>query len=144
MVKQKFEVINIDLQTQLRLPFYIEGVSCGFPSPADDFAENSLDLNEYLINNPASTFFIRARGESMIDAFINDGDILIVDRSLTPKNNQIVLACIDGEFLIKRLIKKNDTIYLQPCNPAYKLINVTKSDAFQIEGVVTYIIRKTI
>lgn len=123
-----------------KIPYFPGGVSCGFPSPADDFAENDLDLNEYLIQHPASTFFVRARGNSMVDAAIFDGDILIIDKSLEPRNNSIVLACIDGEFLIKRFVKKDRKVFLEACNPEFKIIEVTENANFSVEGVVTSVI----
>lgn len=128
----------------IKIPYFPGGASCGFPSPADDFAENELDLNEYLIKHPASTFFIRARGTSMIDASIHDGDILIIDKSLEPKNNSIVLACIDGEFLIKRFVKKGNKVFLIPCNSDFKQIEVTNNENFSVEGIVTCVIHNTI
>jgi DNA polymerase V len=118
------------------------GASCGFPSPADDFAENSLDLNEYLIDHPASTFFVRAKGNSMIDAGILDGDLLIIDKSLDPKNNSIVLACIDGEFLIKKFVKKEGRTFLEACNSSFKNIDVTEKEGFSVEGLVVAVIHK--
>ena len=100
------EKIQVKTLSKQKLQFFASPVSCGFPSPADDFVENELDLNEHLINHPASTFFVKAKGSSMIDAAILDGDLLVIDRSLDPKNNSIVLANIDGEFLVKRFVKK--------------------------------------
>lgn len=134
--------LQVVTRTNIKIPLFSSNVSCGFPSPADDFVENSLDLNEYLISHPASTFFVRAKGNSMINASINDGDILIIDRSLDPKNNSIVLACIDGEFLIKRFVKKENKVFLEPCNPDYKTVEVTNKEGFLIEGVVTSVIHR--
>lgn len=123
-------------KSNIKIPFYSTGASCGFPSPADDFAENSLDLNEYLIDHPASTFFVRAKGNSMIEAGIFDGDLLIIDKSLDPKNNSIVLACIEGEFLIKKFVKKDSKVFLEACNPEYKNMDVTMNEGFSVEGIV--------
>jgi len=101
----------------LKLPLFLSSVKAGFPSPADDFVETRLDLNEYLIDHPEATFFVRVSGDSMIRAGIHTGDILIVDRSLEPKNNDIVIAIIDGEFTVKRLKKYGDRVFLVPENP---------------------------
>ena len=130
------------LKSNIKIPFFSSGASCGFPSPADDFAENTLDLNEYLIDHPASTFFVRAKGNSMIEAGIFDGDILIIDKSLDPKNNSIILACLDGEFLIKKFVQKDGKTFLEPCNPEFKTIDVTEKEGFNVEGVVTSVIHE--
>lgn len=130
------------INTKQKLRLFASPASCGFPSPADDYVENELDLNEHLICHPASTFFVIAKGTSMIDASISDGDILVIDKSLTPKNNSIVLACIDGEFLIKRFVKKSNKVFLYPCNTEFQPIDVTGKENFSVEGVVTYVIHK--
>ena len=97
---------------RLRIPLLNDSVSAGFPSPADDYTEENIDLNEHLISNPFSTFFLRVKGESMINAGIKDKDLIIVDKSLIAKPGDIVIAMIDGEFTIKRLSIKNDELYL--------------------------------
>jgi len=124
----------------LKLPLFLSSVKAGFPSPADDFVETRLDLNEYLIDHPEATFFVRVSGDSMIRAGIHTGDILIVDRSLEPKNNDIVIAIIDGEFTVKRLKKYGDRVFLVPENPNYKLIEIKPESDFLIWGVVKYVI----
>ncbi len=136
------EISAVSTLTRLKIPYFSLGASCGFPSPADDFAESQLDLNEFLIHHPASTFFVRARGDSMIEAGIFDGDILIIDKSLTPPNNSIVLACIDGEFLVKRIVRKAAHIFLTSGNPDYPNTDVTNIENFSIEGLVIGVIRK--
>ena len=108
---------NLDLfdnikKTQIKTPVYLDKVSAGFPSPATDYMENKLDLNEYLIKNRAATFIVKASGSSMIDAGIYSEDLLIVDRSLTPKNNNIVIASIFGDLTVKKLKKKKNTLFL--------------------------------
>lgn len=132
--------IQPKLETELKLPLFSSAVSCGFPSPADDFVENELDLNLKLVAHPATTFFVRARGDSMINAGIQPGDILVVDRSLEPRNNSIVLACIEGEFTVKKFVRSKKGVFLIPCNERYKPIEVTNVEGFSIEGVVTYTI----
>ena len=117
-------------------------VSAGFPSPADDHAEKRLDLNEYLIDQSESTFFVRIKGDSMIDAGILDNDIVIVDRSKSAAINDIVLASIDGEFTVKVLAKNSEGPYLMPANKEYKPIHIKSDSEFEIWGVVTGSVRK--
>ena len=123
-----------------RFPLFSNKVSAGFPSPADDHIEQQLDLNEHLIHNPASTFFVRVAGESMINAGIFPDDILIVDRSITPVNGKIVIAVVDGELTVKRLKKEKDHVMLMPENPAFKPIVIKELQALSIWGVVTNVI----
>ncbi|QES88530.1 LexA family protein [Rhizosphaericola mali] len=119
------------------LPFFINRVPAGFPSPAADYAKEDIDLPKELIKNPLSTFLVRADGESMIGAGINSGAILIVDRSLTAKNGSIVVACISGEFTIKRLVRTLAKWYLQPENKAFPSVLISGKDDALIWGVVT-------
>ncbi|MBW8309043.1 MAG: translesion error-prone DNA polymerase V autoproteolytic subunit [Candidatus Paracaedibacteraceae bacterium] len=124
----------------LPLPLYASRVQAGFPSPADDAVETTLDLNRYLVKHPAATFFVRAIGDSMSQASIHAGDILIVDRSLSPKTGNIVIAVVDGELTVKRLkIQKNQYI-LVPENPNYQPLVITSEMDFSIWGVVTTVI----
>ncbi|WP_035076090.1 LexA family protein [Maridesulfovibrio zosterae] len=131
------EIINIT-----EIPFFLSGVSAGFPSPADDYIDKKMDLNDHLIKHPAATFFVRAYGDSMRDANITSGDILIVDRSLDALHNSIVIAVLDGELTVKRLKLKDRGIYLAPENPDYPLLEITEETSFEVWGVVTYIIHK--
>lgn len=117
-------------------------VPAGFPSPAEDYAEKPLDLNELLIKHPTATFFIRVRGDAMIQAGIFDNDILVVDRALSPYHRAIVVAVLEGEFIVKRLLIENKTIILASENPAYPLVKVKANGEFQVWGVVTYVIHK--
>lgn len=115
-------------------------VTAGFPSPAEDYIEGKLDLNKHLIKHPAATFFVRVAGDSMIDAGIHPGDILIVDRSLEPANKKVVIAIIDGELTVKRIRINKGRIYLIPENKKYKPIEIEKEMDFDIWGVVTNVI----
>lgn len=124
------------------IPLYHSCVKAGFPSPADDFIEQYLDLNEFLINCKNSTFFIRVSGSSMINAGIFQDDILIVDRSLKPKKHDVVLAILDNEFTVKRFIKQNGQIILKSENPKYRSIYLQPDAKFEIWGVVTRVIHK--
>ncbi len=136
------EILKADISTKRGQPFYLNAVSAGFPSPADDYMDRSLDLNEHLIANPAATFFVRACGESMIGAGIHDNDILIVDRSLTPVNGSVVIAALDGELTVKRLRNKNGSLFLTPENKDFPDMEVYEDCSFEIWGVVTYVIHK--
>ncbi len=122
------------------IPLYACGVSAGFPSPADDYLEGTLDLNERLIREPAATFFVRAKGDSMIGAGIHDGDLLVVDRSAEPKDGRVVIAVINGELTVKRLVREKGIARLEPENPAYKPISFGEDDDVRLWGVVTNVI----
>lgn len=130
-----------DFESDTRIPYIKEGISAGFPSPATDFMETNIDLNKELCKNPLSTFYIKVKGHSMINAGINDKDILIVDRSLEPQNNKIVVCFIDGEFTVKRIKIDKDCVYLMPENEKYQPIKVTAENELVIWGIVTYVIK---
>lgn len=115
-------------------------VNAGFPSPAADYIEEKLDLNAYLVRHPAATFFVRANGDSMTGSGIFNGDILIVDRSLNPKNQNVVVAVVDGEFTVKRLCLSVGNVSLLPANPKYKPIVIMDGMDFRVWGVVTHVI----
>ena len=123
---------------RFRIPLLNDSVSAGFPSPADDYKEENIDLNEHLISNPFSTFFLRVKGDSMINAGIKDKDLIIVDKSLIAKPGDIVIAMIDGEFTIKRLSIKNDELYLKAENHNYPDFKFKNHINVQIWGVVIY------
>ena len=127
---------------RLSVPVYGARVPAGFPSPADDYLERTLDLNQYLIEDAAATFMVRVSGDSMLGAGISDGDVLVVDRSLTPAHGQIVLATVDGEFTVKRLHQRSDRVALLPENPAYPPIELHNGQELQVWGVVTACIKK--
>ena len=115
-------------------------VSAGFPSPAADYIQEEIDLNQYLKPHPSATFIIRVKGDSMIEAFIPDGALLIVDRSIKPTNNKIVLAVLDGELVLKRFIKNSSGIRLMPANVKYEPIPINEEMDFRVWGTVTQII----
>ncbi len=141
--KTTLEFLLPETSTELELPLVGAKLKAGFPSPADDYVEERLDLNKYLIKNPASTFFARVSGDSMIGSGIYDGDILIIDRSVEPRENSILVCAIDGEFTIKRIKKiDNETIYLVPDNPDFPPIKVSKENDLVIWGTVIYSIHK--
>jgi DNA polymerase V len=139
---------NLDLfqpiqKKQILTPVFLDSVSAGFPSPATDYMENKLDLNEYLIKRPAATFIVKAKGLSMTDAGILSGDLLIVDRSIVPKNNNIVIASIFGDLTVKKLSKKENSLFLLPANSDYPSIEVKEEMECFVWGVVTYIIHES-
>jgi len=128
--------------TKLELPLYSVGVSAGFPSPADDSLEKNLSLDELLIKHSAATYFVRVQGDSMVRAVIHSGDILVVDRAIEPRSGNVVIALIDGEFVVKRFNRSEGKCYLLAENPAFKPIEVTESMNMEVRGVVTYVIHK--
>lgn len=140
--QSKLEIYTSSTEDHTEIPYSKYGVSAGFPSPADDFIDLALDLNKELIKNRASTFFARVRGVSMIDDGINDGDLLIIDKSKEATNGCLAIAYIDGEFTLKRIKIEEECIWLVPANTKYKAIKITPNNDFTIWGIVTYIIKK--
>ena len=140
---KNFDLFSIIKKTQINTPVFLDKVSAGFPSPATDYMENKLDLNEYLIRHPAATFIVKASGSSMVNANIYSGDLLVVDRSITPKNNNIVIASIFGDLTVKKLKKKEKSFFLVSANEEYPSIEVKEEMECFIWGVVTYIIHET-
>jgi DNA polymerase V len=128
--------------SHISIPYFSDGIKAGFPSPASEFPDKHLDLNEYLIQHPASTFFVKVIGDSMTGSNIHEGDILIVDRSLIPKNDDVIVAYLRGEFTVKKFLKEDPYVYLVPTNPAYKRIQIQADEDFVVWGVVTYVISK--
>ncbi|MFA7057409.1 MAG: translesion error-prone DNA polymerase V autoproteolytic subunit [Candidatus Cloacimonadales bacterium] len=135
-------IFKVDLKTKIARPLLGTDVPAGFPSPAQDYIEDRLDLNEHLIQHPSATYFVRVDGYSMIEAGIFPDDILIVDRSLEGVHNKVIIAVLNGELTVKRLFIKNDIYFLKPENPEFDSIEITKEDQFSVWGVVTYVIHK--
>ena len=142
--KNLLSIINIKNNKKVVTPLFLDSVSAGFPSPATDYMENKLDLNEYLIKHPAATFIVKASGPSMAEAGILSGDLLIVDRSVTPKNDNIVIASVFGDLTVKKLRKKGPALFLVSANNEYPSIEVKEEMECFIWGVVTYVIHKAI
>ena len=134
------EVHAASVQTQQPLTLYATRVAAGSPSPTEDYTEGKLDLNTYLLRNPGATFFVRVSGDSMIEAGIHPGDLLIVDRSLPPAVGKVVIAVINGELTVKRLFRERGKLFLMPENPAYPSLEITEEMDFMIWGVVTSVI----
>ena len=122
--------------------YFDTGISAGFPSPAEDFKQERLSLDNELIKNKEATFFARVSGQSMIDAGLSDNDLLVIDRSLSPAHNKIAVCFLDGEFTVKRLKVEKDEVWLQPENKNYKPIKITEENDFVIWGIVTNVIKK--
>jgi DNA polymerase V len=133
-------IIPPDCSTVRPLPLFLARVSAGFPSPADDYLDGRLDLNQHLVKHPAATFFVRASGDSMIGAGIHSGDILVVDRSLEPGTNSVVIAVINGDLTVKRILRTGGKLYLAPENPRYRPIEIREGMEFEVWGVVTNVI----
>lgn len=131
-----------DYENPQELPFIAGGIKAGFPSPAADFDESKISLDNVLVKNREATFYAKASGTSMIGAGIDDGDILVIDRSLEPQNNKIAVCFIDGEFTIKRIQIEKDCVFLMPENKNYQPIKVTDENELVIWGIVTYVIKK--
>lgn len=134
------EIYKSDTSTARPLRLYLSRIRAGFPSPADDYLDKKLDLNEFLIKHPASTFFVKVKGDSMVNAGIHSGDILVVDRSAEPKNNKIVVAVVNGDFTVKRVSKRGGKLFLVAENPDYPPLEVSESAEFEIWGVVLHVV----
>jgi DNA polymerase V len=130
-----------DFSTELKLPYVDVGISAGFPSPADDFIELSIDLNKTLIKNKDTTFFAKVKGHSMKNAGIFDGDLLVIDKSLEPQNGKIAICQIDGEFTVKRIKKEENIVWLIAENEDFKPIKVTEENDLMIWGIVIHCIK---
>ncbi|HDR2162767.1 TPA: translesion error-prone DNA polymerase V autoproteolytic subunit [Enterobacter cancerogenus] len=131
-----------ELREIIPIPLFSDLVQCGFPSPAADYVEQRIDLNELLVSHPSSTYFVKAAGDSMIEAGISDGDLLVVDSSRTAEHGDIVIAAVEGEFTVKRL-QLRPTVQLNPMNSAYSPIIVGSEETLDVFGVVTFIVKST-
>jgi DNA polymerase V len=135
-------IFEVEQKTKVACPLFTSGVSAGFPSPAEDHIDQKLDLNELLIQHPVATFFVRVAGESMKDAGINHGDILVVDRSLDATSGKIVIAIVSGELTVKRFVQNNSSCQLVAANPDYPPVTITEETDFSVWGVVTSVIHQ--
>ncbi|WP_018108948.1 LexA family protein [Bacteroides propionicifaciens] len=141
-MNDKITISTIDISTSLPLPLADAGIKAGFPSPAQDYMDIAIDLNQELVRHPSTTFYGRVRGDSMQDAHVFDGDILVIDKSLEPQSGDMAVCYIDGEFTIKYIEVTENRVSLIPANPLYPTINVTADQDLIIWGVVTYVIHK--
>lgn len=126
----------------IEIPLFLTPAACGFPSPAQDYVEQTIDLNQYCVSHPAATFYVRASGHSMVEESINDGDMLVIDRAITARHGDIVLACLDGEFTVKKL-QVQPVPALLPGNPDFPPIYPQEGQELDIFGVVTFVLHKT-
>jgi len=131
-----------DFSTLLELPLAGTAIAAGFPSPAEEYLDLALDLNKELIKHPAATFYARVKGGSMVDAGIQDGDLLVIDKALEPKEGAIAVCYLDGEFTVKRLAMREEGVYLMPANAEFKPIRITEENEFLVWGIVAYVIHK--
>ena len=135
------EVFQVNVESNLTIPFVDVGISAGFPSPALDYIDQSIDFNKHLIKHPSATFCGRVKGDSLRNAGIDDGDLLIIDRSLEPRDGKIAVCYIDGQFTAKRIKIQKNEIWLMPENDKYPPIKVTPENDFIIWGIVTHVIK---
>ena len=131
-----------DFTTRLDLPLAGTAIAAGFPSPAEEYLDLALDLNKELIKHPAATFYARVKGDSMVDAGIQDGDLLVIDKALEPKEGSIAVCYLDGEFTVKRLAVREEGVYLMAANAEFKPIRITEENDFLVWGLVAYVIHK--
>ena len=131
-----------DFTTQLDLPLAGTAIAAGFPSPAEEYVEIALDLNKELIKHPSATFYAKVKGDSMVDAGIQDGDVLVIDKALEPKEGTVAVCYLDGEFTVKRLTVQEEGVYLMPANAEFKPIRITEENEFLVWGIVAYVIHK--
>jgi len=136
------QIFKVTQNHSPNITFVDAGISAGFPSPARDFMHEKLSLDDKLVHNKDATFYARVQGQSMINAGLDDGDLLIIDRSLPPSHRRIAVCYIDNEFTVKRLSIQNNKIHLIPENPDYPTIAITEDNDFIVWGIVTYVIKK--
>ena len=141
--KDKIQIFKPNDKKSSNNIFIKDGISAGFPSPAGDFEEARISLEKVLVKNKEATFYAKVSGESMKDAGLNDGDILVIDRSEEVKNNKIAVCYVNGEFTVKREKIEKDHVYLVPENKKYNPIKITEENELIVWGVVTYVIKKT-
>ena len=142
MKKEKLTFLKPEKGNNLGQWLVEQGISAGFPSPADDFKEIRISLDKELVKNKSATFYARVSGESMVGAGLDDGDLLVIDRSLDPESGKIAVCFVDGEFTVKRIKKEEDRLYLMPENKKYKRIEIREENELIIWGVVEYVIKK--
>lgn len=140
-IKNAISFFIPDLENNPKHSFISGGIKAGFPSPAADFDETKISLDNVLVKNHEATFYAKASGTSMIGAGIDDGDIMVIDRSLEPTDNKIAVCYIDGEFTVKRIKLEKDSVYLMPENVAFQPIKVAEENNLIIWGIVTYVIK---
>ena len=141
MSKKNLTFFKPDFENPTTLPYFEGGIKAGFPSPATDFEGTQISLDKVLVKNFEATFYAKADGTSMIGAGIDDGDIMVIDRSIEPTDGKIAVCCIDGEFTVKRIKIKKDGIYLMPENKTFQPIKIEEGNKLFVWGIVTYVIK---
>lgn len=136
------EIAQPDNTSELSLPYADHGIQAGFPSPAQDYLTETIDLNQEVIRHPAATFYGRVNGDSMIDEGIDDGDLIVIDRAIEPADGDLAICCVEGEFTLKRLKIEPDRVWLLPANETFAPIMITDDSRFEIWGIVTYVIKR--
>ena len=139
---KKYKPIELKEENEIGQWLAEEGISAGFPSPADDFKETRISLDRELVKNKEATFYARVSGDSMVGAGLDDGDLLVIDRSKNPENGKIAICLVDGEFTVKRKKKEKNKLYLMPENKKYKPIELKEGNELIIWGIVEYVIKK--
>ena len=142
MVPKKLTFFHPDQNQQKSLHLALGGISAGFPSPANDFKELRISIDQEVVRTEEATFYARVSGESMQGAGLDDGDLLVIDRSIEPQHDKIAICYIDGEFTVKRLKVVSDGVFLMPENPRYRPIKVIEENELIIWGIVTYVVKK--
>tara|TARA_B100000963_G_C22638135_1_gene678707 strand:+ start:357 stop:788 length:432 start_codon:yes stop_codon:yes gene_type:complete len=142
MKKGKLNFLKPEKGNKLGQWLVEQGISAGFPSPAEDFKEIRISLDRELVKNKEATFYARVSGDSMVGAGLDDGDLLVIDRSKNPENGKIAICLVDGEFTVKRIVRKDSKLYLKPENRNYNEIEIKDDDQLIIWGIVTYVIKK--
>ena len=141
-MSEKLTFFYPDAETQRAVHYAQEGISAGFPSPAEDFKEARISIDQEVVKNEAATFYARVSGDSMQGAGLDDGDLLVIDRSLQPQHGKVAVCFVDGEFTVKRLKVDKDAVYLMPENKKYKPVKITEENQLVIWGLVTYVVKK--
>lgn len=134
----------IPTESDLGVPFVNSQISAGFPSPADDFQEDKISLDQYVVKNKDATFYAKLKGTSMVDAGFDEGDILVVDRSLEPEDGKIAVCFVDGDFTVKKIKVEQECVWLIAYNESYAPIKITEENEFLVWGIVTFVIKKVV
>ena len=142
MKETTIDIFNADTSTYMPMPYAGQGIQAGFPSPAQDYISETIDLNRELIRHPSATFYGRVSGDSMIEEGIEEGDIIVIDRAIEPRDGDLAVCCVDGDFTLKHIKIEGDHAWLIPANESFDPILVTGENKFSIWGVVTYTIKK--
>ena len=142
LAQNKLSFFLPDAENNLEMPYISSGIKAGFPSPAADFDGSRISIDQVVVKNPTATFYAKANGNSMIGAGIDDGDILVIDKSIEPQDGKIAVCFIDGEFTVKRIKIQENSLLLLPENKLFEPIEVTQENYFIIWGIVTYVVKK--